>query len=62
VVCVAGQDYLGDGIGLAVTVLYFEHGLVLVGIERLTERGLDASDAVLREGVLEGSFAGGDSG
>ena len=34
----------------------------LVGVERLTERGLDACDTVLRESVLQGSFAGSDPG
>jgi hypothetical protein len=62
VVRIAGQNHLGDGAGLVLAVLYFEHRLVLVWVERLAERRLDASDAVLLESVLQGSFAGGDPG
>ena len=59
---VAGQNHLRDGAGLALAAVYFEHCLVLIWVERLTGCGLDASDAVLRERVLQGSFAGGDPG
>ena len=59
---VTGENHLGDGAGLAFAALDFKHSLVPVGVERLTERGLDASDPVLRESVLQGSFAGSDPG
>ena len=62
VVGIAGENHLGDGSGLELAAVHLEHGLVLVGIERRTEFGFDASDTVLCERVLQSAFAGGNPG
>lgn len=53
------QDDLGDGAGLVVTGMNYEHRLVLLRVELIAERGMDLGDAVSGEGVLQRSFAGG---
>ena len=59
VIGITGQDDLGDGAGLVVTGINYEHSLVLMRVELIAERGMDLSDAVSGEGVLQRSFARG---